>query len=98
MWESLAVCVSRYVWMLSVDTHVVAASGRTSALTVRSTDFILFTLLINGRVFRTSVQDVGLRTSDVDGVTRAGTPLVPARAFTPCVPPLREARSQSFMK
>ena len=30
--------------------------------------------------------------------TRAGTPSVPARAFTPCVPPLREARYQSFMK
>ena len=30
--------------------------------------------------------------------TRAGTPSVPARACTPCVPPLREARSQSFMK
>ena len=30
--------------------------------------------------------------------TRAGTPSVPARALQPCVPPLREARSQSFMK
>ena len=30
--------------------------------------------------------------------TRAGTPSVPARASKPCVPPLREARSQSFMK
>ena len=30
--------------------------------------------------------------------TRAGTPSVPARASQPCVPPLREARSQSFMK
>ena len=27
-----------------------------------------------------------------------GDPLVPARACKPCVPPLREARSQSFMK
>ena len=30
--------------------------------------------------------------------TRAGPPSVPARACKPCVPPLREARSQSFMK
>ena len=27
-----------------------------------------------------------------------GDQLVPARACKPCVPPLREARSQSFMK
>ena len=27
-----------------------------------------------------------------------GDPLVPARASKPCVPPLREARCQSFMK
>ena len=27
-----------------------------------------------------------------------GDPLVPARACKPCVPSLREARSQSFMK
>ena len=27
-----------------------------------------------------------------------GDRLVPARACKPCVPPLREARSQSFMK
>lgn len=32
------------------------------------------------------------------GKARAGTPLVPARASQPCVPPLREARYQSFMK
>ena len=30
--------------------------------------------------------------------TRAGTPSVPARASQLCFPPLREARSQSFMK
>ena len=27
-----------------------------------------------------------------------GDPSVPARALQPCVPPLREARYQSFMK
>ena len=68
------------------------------ALTVSSTDFFLCTLLVIGGAFRTSVQEIGLGASDVDDITRAGTPLVPARACKPCVPPLREARYQSFMK
>lgn len=36
--------------------------------------------------------------NDVRKKNAGGDPLVPARAFTPCVPPLREARYQSFMK
>ena len=36
--------------------------------------------------------------TDVRKKNAGGDPLVPARACKPCVPPLREARSQSFMK
>ena len=38
------------------------------------------------------------RNNDVRKNNAGGDPLVPARALQPCVPPLREARSQSFMK
>ena len=36
--------------------------------------------------------------NDVRKKNAGGDPLVPAHACKPCVPPLREARSQSFMK
>jgi len=46
-------------------------------------------------------RDAGIanrRNNDVRKKNAGGDPLVPARACKPCVPPLREARSQSFMK
>lgn len=47
--------------------------------------------------FRDAVVREG-RNNDVRKKNAGGDPLVPARARKPCVPPLREARSQSFMK
>ena len=47
--------------------------------------------------FRDAVVANGHNT-DVRKKNAGGDPLVPARACKPCVPPLREARYQSFMR
>ena len=47
--------------------------------------------------FRDAVVREGCN-NDVRKKNAGGDPLVPARACKPYVPPLREARSQSFMK
>jgi len=47
--------------------------------------------------FRDAVVISG-RNNDVRKKNAGGDPSVPARASQPCVPPLREARYQSFMK
>ena len=48
-------------------------------------------------LFRDAVVANG-HNNDAHKKNAGGDPLVPARAFTPCVPPPRGARSQSFMK
>ena len=48
-------------------------------------------------LFRDAVVGKGWN-NDVRKKNAGGDRVVPARASKPCVPPLREARSQSFMK